>query len=133
MATPFKQYVHSSGSLDYLSERTDPRGVLVVPLFLTWRWGAHTRTTARRDLPPAGGFAPIKYKRNLPIKGPGGAVVFGAVALICGFGFWRVGLGNLEQRCVRTVLTAFLKPMWGLRRRLSWFEATGLDSSPRRE
>ncbi|BGO97191.1 hypothetical protein JCM10296v2_001227 [Rhodotorula toruloides] len=55
-------------------------------------------TPFKQDLPPAGGFAPIKYKRNLPIKGPGGAVVFGAVALICGFGFWRVGLGNLEQR-----------------------------------
>ncbi|KWU45658.1 hypothetical protein RHOSPDRAFT_16087, partial [Rhodotorula sp. JG-1b] len=51
-----------------------------------------------RDLPPAGGFAPIKYKRNLPTKGPGGALIFGTVAAICTFGFWRVGQGNLEKR-----------------------------------
>lgn len=51
-----------------------------------------------QDLPPAGGFAPIKYKRNLPTKGPGGALIFGTVAAICTFGFWRVGQGNLEKR-----------------------------------
>lgn len=54
-------------------------------------------------MPPAGGFEPVKYKRNLPTRGPGGAVVFGAVAAICAFGFWRVGLGNLEKRCVSFV------------------------------
>lgn len=53
-----------------------------------------------RDLPPQGGFAPIKYKRNLPTKGPGGALIFGTVAAICTFGFWRVGQGNLEKRQV---------------------------------
>lgn len=51
-------------------------------------------------MPPAGGFAPIKYKRNLPTKGPGGALIFGTVAAICTFGFWRVGQGNLEKRQV---------------------------------
>ncbi|KAG0656893.1 hypothetical protein C6P46_006914 [Rhodotorula mucilaginosa] len=53
-----------------------------------------------QDLPPQGGFAPIKYKRNLPTKGPGGALIFGTVAAICTFGFWRVGQGNLEKRQV---------------------------------
>ncbi|GAA5876763.1 hypothetical protein JCM5296_003268 [Sporobolomyces johnsonii] len=52
----------------------------------------------KQDLPPAGGYNPIKYKRNLPTKGPSGAIVFSAVAAICAFGFWRVGLGNLEKR-----------------------------------
>ncbi|KAM0749721.1 GRIM-19 [Meredithblackwellia eburnea MCA 4105] len=51
-----------------------------------------------QDLPPAGGFSPIKYQRNLPVRGPGGALIFGAVAAICTFGFWRVGQGNLEKR-----------------------------------
>ncbi|KAK4052175.1 hypothetical protein OIV83_002470 [Microbotryomycetes sp. JL201] len=52
----------------------------------------------RQDMPPSGGFEPVKYKRNLPTRGPGGAVVFGAVFAVCAFGFWRVGLGNLEKR-----------------------------------
>ncbi|KAI5476642.1 GRIM-19 [Pseudohyphozyma bogoriensis] len=51
-----------------------------------------------QDLPPAGGFAPVRYQRNLPVKGPGGALIFAGVAAVCGFGFWRVGLGNLEKR-----------------------------------
>ncbi|GAA5823683.1 hypothetical protein JCM5353_005103 [Sporobolomyces roseus] len=52
----------------------------------------------KQDLPPSGGFNPIKYKRNLPTKGPGGAIIFGTVFAVCTFGFWRVGLGNLEKR-----------------------------------
>ncbi|EIW71399.1 NADH dehydrogenase (ubiquinone) 1 alpha subcomplex 13 [Tremella mesenterica] len=52
----------------------------------------------RQDMPPPGGYEAIKYKRNLPIRGPGGAVIFGAVGLICAFGFYRVGQGNLEKR-----------------------------------
>lgn len=55
---------------------------------------------ARRDLPPKGGFEAIRYKRNLPTRGPGGAVIFAAVGAVCAFGFWRVGLGNLEKRSV---------------------------------
>lgn len=51
-------------------------------------------------MPPSGGYEAIKYKRNLPIRGPGGALVFGGIALICGWGFYKLGLGNLEQRCV---------------------------------
>ena len=51
-------------------------------------------------MPPAGGFEPIKYKRNLPFRGPSGAVIVGAVTAICAYGFYRVGLGNLEKRYV---------------------------------
>lgn len=51
-----------------------------------------------RDMPPPGGYESLKYKRNLPTRGPGGAVVFGAVAIICALGFWRLGEGNLERR-----------------------------------
>lgn len=51
-----------------------------------------------QDLPPQGGYEPIRYKRNLPARGPGGLVVFGAVLGICGYGFYRVAIGNLEQR-----------------------------------
>ena len=52
-----------------------------------------------RDMPPEGGFPAIKYKRNLPFRGPSGVVILGAVTAICAFGFYRVALGNLEKRC----------------------------------
>lgn len=51
-------------------------------------------------MPPAGGYEAIRYKRNLPFRGPGGAVIIGAVTAVCAYGFYRVGLGNLEKRCV---------------------------------
>ncbi|TFK20349.1 hypothetical protein FA15DRAFT_682569 [Coprinopsis marcescibilis] len=49
-------------------------------------------------MPPAGGFEPIKYKRNLPTRGPGAYVILGGVTAICAFGFYRLGKGNLEKR-----------------------------------
>lgn len=51
-----------------------------------------------RDLPPPGGFETIKYKRSLPIKGPSGAVIFGTILAISGWGFYKLGQGNLEMR-----------------------------------
>lgn len=51
-----------------------------------------------RDMPPSGGFGAVQYKRNLPFRGPSGVVVLAAVTAICTFGFYRVGLGNLEKR-----------------------------------
>ncbi|CAD6568261.1 MAG: hypothetical protein TREMPRED_004410 [Tremellales sp. Tagirdzhanova-0007] len=52
----------------------------------------------RQDMPPSGGYAQIKYKRNLPLRGPSGLVTFSVVGLICTYGFWRVGQGNLEKK-----------------------------------
>jgi hypothetical protein len=51
-----------------------------------------------RDMPPAGGFEAIKYKRNLPFRGPGSLVILGGVTGICAYGFYRLGKGNLERR-----------------------------------
>jgi hypothetical protein len=53
-----------------------------------------------RDLPPAGGFEAVKYKRNLPLRGPGALAILGGVTAICTYGFYRIGLGNLERRYV---------------------------------
>ena len=50
-------------------------------------------------MPPAGGYETVRYKRNLPFRGPGGAVILLGVTAVSAFGFWRVGLGNLEKRC----------------------------------
>ncbi|KNZ77199.1 NADH dehydrogenase [ubiquinone] 1 alpha subcomplex subunit 13, partial [Termitomyces sp. J132] len=51
-----------------------------------------------RDMPPAGGFEAVKYKRNLPFRGPSSLVILGAATGICAWGFYRVGKGNLEKR-----------------------------------
>ncbi|KAH7916264.1 GRIM-19 [Hygrophoropsis aurantiaca] len=55
-------------------------------------------THLHRDMPPPGGFDAVKYKRNLPFRGPSGLVILGAVTAVCAFGFYRVGKGNLEKR-----------------------------------
>jgi hypothetical protein len=57
-----------------------------------------------RDMPPPGGFEAVKYKRNLPLKGPGAYAILGGVTAICAYGFYRVGKGNLERRCVFTLI-----------------------------
>ena len=51
-------------------------------------------------MPPAGGFEAIKYKRNLPSRGPGAYAILGGVTAICAYGFYRLGMGNLERRYV---------------------------------
>lgn len=51
-------------------------------------------------MPPPGGFENVKYKRNLPFRGPSGAVVLAGVFGVCAFGFYKLGQGNLEKRCV---------------------------------
>ncbi|KAI5455197.1 hypothetical protein NCC49_000014 [Naganishia albida] len=52
----------------------------------------------KQDMPPPGGFEHVRYKRNIPIRGPGGAAIFGGVAAVCAYGFYLVGQGNLEKR-----------------------------------
>ncbi|GJE84340.1 GRIM-19 [Phanerochaete sordida] len=49
-------------------------------------------------MPPSGGFQQIRYKRNLPFRGPSGVVILAGVTAFCGYGFYRIGLGNLEKR-----------------------------------
>lgn len=51
-------------------------------------------------MPPAGGFESVKYKRNLPFRGPGAYAILGGVTAICAYGFYQLGKGNLERRCV---------------------------------
>ncbi|MBW0498134.1 hypothetical protein O181_037849, partial [Austropuccinia psidii MF-1] len=49
------------------------------------------------ELPPTGGYGPIKFKRNLPVKGPSGLIIFSTVFGICSWGFYKYGQGNLEK------------------------------------
>jgi hypothetical protein len=53
-------------------------------------------------MPPAGGFEAIRYKRNLPLRGPSGLAILSGVTALCAYGFYRVGKGNIEKRCVLT-------------------------------
>ncbi|KAI0068576.1 hypothetical protein BV25DRAFT_14276 [Artomyces pyxidatus] len=55
-------------------------------------------TPYRQDMPPAGGFEAVKYKRNLPVRGPGGLAILGGVTALCAYGFYRLGKGNVEKR-----------------------------------
>ncbi|CAO1634746.1 unnamed protein product [Sympodiomycopsis kandeliae] len=54
-----------------------------------------------QDLPPKGGYEPIRYRRNIPTKGPSGVAILGGVFAICAYGFWKVGQGNVEKRELR--------------------------------
>ncbi len=58
-------------------------------------------------MPPPGGFEAVKYKRNLPFRGPSGVVILGAVTAVCVYGFYRVGLGNLERRYVEVCVESW--------------------------
>jgi hypothetical protein len=60
-------------------------------------------------MPPAGGFEAIRYKRNLPLRGPSGLAILGGVTALCAYGFYRVGKGNIERRCVLTKGSAHVR------------------------
>ncbi|KAG5513760.1 hypothetical protein PMAC_000798 [Pneumocystis sp. 'macacae'] len=51
-----------------------------------------------QDMPPMGGFAPIQYKRNLPIRGPRGSILLIGVAFVSAYGFYKYIQGVYEQR-----------------------------------
>ena len=54
-----------------------------------------------QDLPPAGGFPnPVRYARNLPRRGPSGAVILAVGATAMGYGFMQIGKLNDEKRWV---------------------------------
>ena len=61
-----------------------------------------------RDMPPPGGFEAVKYKRNLPFRGPGGLVILSGVTAICSYGFYLLGRGNNEKRWVTRLGEGFV-------------------------
>lgn len=44
------------------------------------------------------GFEPLRFRRNIAPRGPSGAIIFGGIAAICGYGFYRLGQGHNEKR-----------------------------------
>ncbi|KAK4442691.1 GRIM-19 [Podospora aff. communis PSN243] len=50
-----------------------------------------------QDMPPAGGYEAVQYKRNLPTKGFKPATLLGIAGLIMGYGWYRVIKGIRER------------------------------------
>ncbi|KAL1602777.1 hypothetical protein SLS60_006198 [Paraconiothyrium brasiliense] len=50
-----------------------------------------------QDMPPAGGYGPVQYKRNLPARGFRPAMYLVGTAAVMTYGFWRVGQGIREH------------------------------------
>jgi hypothetical protein len=70
-----------------------------------------TNSDLHRDMPPAGGFEAVRYKRNLPLRGPSGLAILGGVTALCAYGFYRVGKGNIEKRYVLTKEVRMYEPV----------------------
>lgn len=51
-----------------------------------------------QDMPPTGGYEPVQYRRNLPVRGFKPWMYLAGVAGIVTYGFWRVGQGIREQK-----------------------------------
>ena len=54
-----------------------------------------------QDMPPTGGYNPVQYKRNLPVRGFRPAAYLVGTAALMTYGFWRVGQGIREHKYVR--------------------------------
>ncbi|KAH8592267.1 GRIM-19 protein-domain-containing protein [Bisporella sp. PMI_857] len=50
-----------------------------------------------QDLPPAGGYNPVQYKRNIPARGFRPSVLLLGTAGIMTYGFYKYGVGIREH------------------------------------
>ncbi|KAJ9144706.1 hypothetical protein NKR23_g5786 [Pleurostoma richardsiae] len=50
-----------------------------------------------QDMPPAGGYEPVQYKRNLPTRGFRPATVLLGIGAIMAFGWYKLAKGIREQ------------------------------------
>ncbi|ERN18784.1 NADH dehydrogenase [ubiquinone] 1 alpha subcomplex subunit 13-B isoform X1 [Amborella trichopoda] len=54
-----------------------------------------------QDGPPPGGFAPVRYARRIPSKGPSAVAIFlTALGAFC-YGMYEVGQGNKVRRAIK--------------------------------
>ncbi|GKC52100.1 NADH dehydrogenase [ubiquinone] 1 alpha subcomplex subunit 13-A [Tanacetum coccineum] len=53
-----------------------------------------------QDGPPPGGFAPVRYARRIPSKGPSAVAIFLAAFGTFSWGMYEVGKGNKIRRFV---------------------------------
>ncbi|CAI0436671.1 unnamed protein product [Linum tenue] len=51
-----------------------------------------------QDGPPPGGFAPVRYTRRIPTKGPSAVAIFLTALGAFSYGLYEVGKGNKIRR-----------------------------------
>ena len=54
-----------------------------------------------QDMPPPGGYPDVVFKRATIERGPEYWKIWAGAALMVGFGFYRVGQGNLERNAAK--------------------------------
>ncbi|KAD7477934.1 hypothetical protein E3N88_01070 [Mikania micrantha] len=54
-----------------------------------------------QDGPPPGGFAPVRYARRIPSKGPSAVAIFLAAFGAFSWGMYEVGKGNKIRRAIK--------------------------------
>ncbi|CAK4077297.1 unnamed protein product [Aphanomyces euteiches] len=55
-----------------------------------------------QDMPPKGGFRPLRFARGVPeVRGPPGWAMFATCFVVSSFGFYIVGQTNQETRALR--------------------------------
>ncbi|RZC69241.1 hypothetical protein C5167_032327 [Papaver somniferum] len=54
-----------------------------------------------QDGPPPGGFAPVRYARRIPTKGPSAVAIFLATFTAFSWGMYEVGKGNKIRRAFK--------------------------------
>ncbi|EER25824.1 hypothetical protein D8B26_004063 [Coccidioides posadasii str. Silveira] len=50
-----------------------------------------------QDMPPVGGYKPVQYKRNLPVRGFRPVYYLLGMHAIMGYGFYKLWLGQREK------------------------------------
>ena len=81
-----------------LSSRTQPRSPHQLPP-RPFRKSPPTldrSPTMPQDMPPAGGYRPVQYKRNLPARGFRPSVYILGSSAIVAYGLWKYGKGVAE-------------------------------------
>ena len=58
-------------------------------------------------MPPAGGFPKIEYVRSLPVRGPGGRVIWAVGTTVFLVGMALIIRGREIERCVSLLLLLF--------------------------
>lgn len=63
--------------------------------------GGWSKIKYRQDMPPPGGYGAVPYKRNIPVRGPSGYMMFGlatAVTLVTArFHWWKMQVYRAQE------------------------------------
>jgi len=69
-------------------------------------------------MPPVGGFENVKYRRNLPFRGPSGLAILGGVTAVRAYGFYPLPknsgyqIGEIgAQKALDCVLTVSIREL----------------------